>query len=562
MRRSRPFKRSDRQIRIPNSGLQAAYLKLTTAKLCSSIYQQSRETRLLLFKVIGTQEIGCMRALAILLPYAEASPVPVSQSEPFAFEAIVKTMQTDVCVIGGGPAGSALAAQLSVLGNRVVLVERAEFPRRHLGESLTPGVRTLLESIGAGDVFGKTGASPVESVLVNWDKGLRERIDPESRGTIVDRGRFDALLLKHARAAGVQVLQPAVFRDCSPLAEGWRVTVEQGGETIHVSARFLADASGRAFATRGRKRRTGARTTAYYAYWQGSDLPKRPRVEAGSDAWYWGVPIPDGTYNTLVFVDPRTYSPDVVQEMVARSGLLEGCRDIHMVSPFQAADATPYIDEQSVTHNSIKVGDAALSIDPLSSSGVQKAIQTALSGAVVVNTLLRRQESRGAAVEFYRSSLTDASERHRRWTSEYYGAAAATRKSEFWRQRSSIDNPAEPVPRLNAGDFADEQLALSLDLRLVESPCIDGEFVTLKTALQHPALERPVTYVGGSEMPPLVRRLRPGMKPMEIALLWSDQVPIRSGLALTGWLLSKGLLVRARDERAQKPTHQITAFRL
>ncbi|HET9100262.1 MAG TPA: NAD(P)/FAD-dependent oxidoreductase [Acidobacteriaceae bacterium] len=459
-------------------------------------------------------------------------------------------MQTDVCVIGGGPAGSVLAAQLSVLGNRVVLVERSEFPRRHLGESLTPGVRTLLESIGAGDIFGKAGASPVESVLVNWDTGLRERIDPECRGTIVDRGRFDALLLKHANAAGVQVLQPAVFRDCSPLAEGWRITVEKGGETIHIGARFLADASGRVFATRGRKRRAGARTTAFYAYWKGSDLPKQPRVEAGSDAWYWGVPIPDGTYNTLVFVDPRTYSPDMIQEMVARSGLLEGCRDIHLISAFQAADATPYMDEQSVTHSSIKVGDAALSIDPLSSSGVQKAIQTALSGTVVVNTLLRRQESQAAAVEFYQSSLLDASERHSRWASEYYGAAAATRKSEFWRQRSSVNRPAEPVPALNAGDFADEQLALSADLRLVESPCIDGEFVTLKTAMRHPGLERPVTYVAGSEMPPLVRRLRPGLTPMEIAVLWSDKVPIRTGLALTSWLIRNRLLIPAVDEKA------------
>ena len=270
----------------------------------------------------------------------------------------------------------------------------------------------------------------------------------------------------------------------------------------------------------------------------------------------------DGTYNTLVFVDPRTYAPDVIQEMVARSGLLEGCRDIHPISPFQAADATPYIDEEFVTDHSIKVGDAALSIDPLSSSGVQKAIQTALSGAVVVNTLLRRPESSGAAGEFYRSSLTDASERHRRWAGEYYGVAAATRESEFWRRRSSVDKPAEALPTLNAGDFADEPLALSPDLRLVESPCIDRDFVTLKMALQHPALERPVTYVGGTEMPPLVRRLRAGMKPMEIALLWSDQVSINTGLALTGWLISKGLLVRARDHNANQLIHQIPSFRV
>jgi flavin-dependent dehydrogenase len=426
-----------------------------------------------------------------------------------------------------------------------VLVERAVFPRKHLGESLTQGVCALLESIGAGDVFEKAGALAVESVLVNWDGGLRERIDPESRGMLVDRGRFDTLLVKHAMAAGAQVLQPAIFRDCSTHADGWRIRVEQGDKSICIDARFLADASGRSLATRGRKRQTGARTTAFYAYWNGSDLPRRPRIEAGSDAWYWGVPIPDGTYNTLVFVDPRTYAPDQLQELIARSVLLEGCRDIHLVSPVRAADATPYIDEESVTRRSIKVGDAALSIDPLSSSGVQKAIQTALSAAAVVNTLLGKPESRDAAMHFYRSSLAEASERHCNWAGEYYAAAAATRNTEFWRQRASRSVPAKAAQPISASDFADESLALSPDLTIVELPCIEGGFVIVKSALNHPSLDRPVTFVGGCEMPPLVRRLRKGMKPMEIALAGSDRVPLRTGLALTGWLLANGLLVPA-----------------
>lgn len=52
--------------------------------------------------------------------------------------------KADICIIGGGPAGSVLAARLAQFGLRVCLVERAEFPRRHLGESLSPGVLPLL----------------------------------------------------------------------------------------------------------------------------------------------------------------------------------------------------------------------------------------------------------------------------------------------------------------------------------------------------------------------------------------------------------------------------------
>jgi hypothetical protein len=105
-------------------------------------------------------------------------------------------------------------------------------------------------------------------------------------------------------------------------------------------------------------------------------------------------------------------------------------------------------------------------------------------------------------------------------------------------------------------------LALSPDLTFVELPCIEGGFVTVKSALHHPSLDRPVTFVGGCEMPPLVQRVRKGMKPMEIALLWSDRVSIKTGLALAGWLLGKGLLIRAREEKAQKPVRQITPIRV
>jgi hypothetical protein len=233
-----------------------------------------------------------------------------------------------------------------------------------------------------------------------------------------------------------------------------------------------------------------------------------------------------------------------------------------LVSPIQAADATSYIDEESVTLHSIKVGDAALAVDPLSSSGVQKAIQSALSGAVVVNTLLRKPESAKAAIEFYGASLADAAERHGNWAGEYYSAAAATRNGEFWRQRASRSVPGKAVPSFEASDFADEPLSLSPVLRFVELPCIDGEFVAVKSALQHPGLDRPVTYVGGFEMPPLVSKLRPDMKPMEIAQLWSNQVPINTGLALVGWLIGRGLLARSLDENAQKSMRQVTTFRV
>ena len=54
----------------------------------------------------------------------------------------------DVLVIGGGPAGSTIAALLAAQGRDVVLVEKARHPRFHIGESLLPANAELFEQLG------------------------------------------------------------------------------------------------------------------------------------------------------------------------------------------------------------------------------------------------------------------------------------------------------------------------------------------------------------------------------------------------------------------------------
>lgn len=476
-----------------------------------------------------------------------------------------------VCVIGAGPAGCVFAARLAQLGHVVTLVERLPFPRTALGESLTPGVLPLLAMIGAREPVETAGFTRVRSVMSTWEGEVRERDDPGEGGLLVDRGRFDGLLLERARAVGVRVLQPGTVCERQYVDGAWRLRIATPAGTIPLEADYLADAAGRRGAWPGRRRRDGVPTVALYAYWRGATLPRQPRIEAGLDAWYWGVPLPDGRYNTLAFVDASRVREhrgrrldDLFRDCLSRSGLMPPGLDASPDGPIRAIDATPYLAEDGVTMASIRIGDAAAALDALSSSGVQKAIQNALAGAVVANTILRRPDSGAAAMQFFRSAIADAVLRHRAWAASHYATVASRQPAAFWLARAngaaaatlpprSAGHSASPVTREDEDGARRARLLTSLAggvrlsplLEFVDQPCLGEEFVTIRPAVRHPQLDSPVAYLGPWPIEPLLRHVRPGMTAMEIVGAWSERVPPRTGLAIASWLLDHRLLVPA-----------------
>lgn len=459
----------------------------------------------------------------------------------------------EICVIGAGPAGSTFAARMAQLGHQVHLVERKRFPRKRLGESLSPGVMTLLRAADMHETIEAADFPRVRSVRVKWADAPRLREDPNQEGLLVDRGEFDQRLLARAQAMTVQVHQPARVVEQRWDGAKWHLALDIDGRARQLNANFVADAGGRRGVSPKLQTKTGPSTLAIYGYWRGAILPAMPRIEAGEDAWYWGVPLPDGSYNTLAFVDPGwlrsapgSNLSERFQRLIERSGLMEDCRDAALIAPVGAIDATPYLSNDYVAPNGIQLGDAALAIDPISSSGVQKAIQSALSGAIVANTLLRRPQLTDAALGFYRAQLSEASEQHRRWAAGHYRDVAEKCDRPFWRERSVQAGTIEPpLPALDAVALAATPLQLSPELEFVRTPCLQGDFVGIASALHHPRLATPLVFLGGRELAPLLQQLPPGKTPLQIAEYWSDRIPLESGMAIAGWLVRHGILVGA-----------------
>ncbi len=454
-------------------------------------------------------------------------------------------LHADVCVIGGGPAGAACALRLAQLGHDVLLIERAPRGRPHVGESLPPSVLPWLEQLGVREAVEGAGFLRPRGSLVQWDGGLRDNSGDAGSGEPgfqVDRARFDALLLEAAVAAGANVLH--AVSALTPLRDehGLRVPLADG-RVVH--AQRLVVATGRRAGEHA-----GVRTAALYAYWDGHGIDDpRTRVEAGDEAWYWGAPLPDGSFNATVFVDAaRCTGMDPVRreawyrELLMQSALLRPCLRGRRRDAVRVCDATPRVDPHPIDERVVKVGEAAFSLDPLSSQGVQAALRSAWQAAACVHTMTRRPEAVALAIAFYREQVQAAAARHARLAGGFHAAAARVRGTAFWRDRAgaavaeALAPPSLPLPALDA------QVRLDPRASWRRVPSLQGPFVVETEALVHPALEQPVSYIGRWPLDRLLAGLDDPRPVAELLRGWRVECGDEGAVQLLAQLWRQGIV--------------------
>ena len=132
-----------------------------------------------------------------------------------AYPAQVTNEIYDVIVLGGGPGGAMAGGLLARRGHRVAIVERAGFPRFHIGESMLPQSLSVLERAGALDAVRAAGfvrkngaafmsADGRRTARFDFSKGFPASEHPHAFQ--VDRATFDHVLLTWAAAQGATVL--------------------------------------------------------------------------------------------------------------------------------------------------------------------------------------------------------------------------------------------------------------------------------------------------------------------------------------------------------------------
>lgn len=334
--------------------------------------------------------------------------------------------ECDVLVIGGGPAGSTAAALLAERGYRVTLLEKAHHPRFHIGESLLPANLPLLEKLGVADEVKAIGMEKWGAEFVSpWHahKQTFEFADALDKtmpmAYQVRRSEFDEILIRNAARKQARVVEGCQVHDVSflPAQSGAVIHAkhENGSDEI-VQARFVLDASGRETflgnRLKAKKRNKDHTSTALYAHFSGAE--RNCGKEEGhitifwfEHGWFWFIPLADGTTSVGAvswpyYLKTRHKKPldQFLMETIALCPAL-AARLTHAqrVSPVEATGNYSYVCDRTHGSNYLLLGDAYTFIDPVFSSGVMLAMQSAFVGAETVDVCLRQPEHAAAALK-------------------------------------------------------------------------------------------------------------------------------------------------------------------
>ena len=322
--------------------------------------------------------------------------------------------QSDVLIIGGGPAGSTAAMMLVEKGYRVTLLEKARHPRFHIGESLLPANLPLFERLGVADEVRAIGMPKWGAEFVSpWHAGRTQTFEFAEAwdksmpfAYQVRRSQFDEILIRRAGACGARVIEGCRVRDVEFPDKGVRVQAEhEDGRKETFEARFIIDASGRdtflANRLNTKQRDRKHNSSAMYAHFSNAQRHEDCK-RAGNiciywfeHGWIWFIPLADGATSVGTVVWPyymksrkKPLREFFLETIALCRPLQERLKDAELISDVEATGNYSYSCERSYGNRFLLVGDAFTFIDPMFSSGVMLAMTTAVTAADTVDVCL------------------------------------------------------------------------------------------------------------------------------------------------------------------------------
>ncbi len=327
----------------------------------------------------------------------------------------------EAIVVGGGPGGSTIAAALAEAGHRVLLLDKARFPRhKACSEYINAGAAQLLDQMGTLDDVIAAGAHRMEAMIVHAPNGNRfmanfAKAEPGRAALGLSRHRFDHLLLERAKAAGVTVCERAHVRDViqdNGKVVGVVATIDGSREELRAPLVIGADGHNSVVA-RDLDLTIPLRwpcRTGLVAHYRGvRDLDRYGEMHVGQHHYAGLAPLESGLTNVAVVassrdVEQRSGSIDAfflesIQALPSVAMKLDGAERIGGI---RGVGSMASRARRTSGDGFLLVGDAASFLDPFTGEGIYEAIKGALLAAPIASAALKAGDTSASALDPYR----------------------------------------------------------------------------------------------------------------------------------------------------------------
>ncbi|MFD1163374.1 NAD(P)/FAD-dependent oxidoreductase [Hwangdonia seohaensis] len=333
----------------------------------------------------------------------------------------------DVLIVGGGPAGSALAHHLSKMNIKTIVVEAERFPRDKVcGDGVSPIALKELHDIGITQTEAFKKANSIEKVglFLNKDQTFIQLEKPETlpfHARIIPRIELDYMVYKAAKSAGAQFIENARVVDFKVSAHKVVTTYKKGASEKEIISKLIVGADGSRSLV-GRKLRGNMPDPAYQllglrSYFKNVNGPKN-RVDVyfskeNFPGIYWLFPKGENGANVGMAMVFKTCPQQASEVRKCFSNFIESNPDLKKrlgkgkaIEKIQGWPITFYNSQNPIiSHRAMLIGEAAGLINPLSGDGIQYAVLSARWASVEIKKCSEQNDFSYAAMAGYQTKI-------------------------------------------------------------------------------------------------------------------------------------------------------------
>lgn len=414
---------------------------------------------------------------------------------------------SDVLIIGGGPAGSTTGSLIKKYMPElsVTIIEKARFPRDHVGESQLPMIGRILNEMGcwekceAANFPMKVGATyrwGGSDELWDFNFVDPQQVEQEARpgryegvrmntAWQVDRAVYDEILLDHAQELGCDVYQQTqvvrVIRGDDDRDRIDHVVVRDvSGDEHELRARHFIDASGNAAIIRKAMevpldQPASLKNVAFWDYWENTEWAveigvggTRVQVLSIGTGWLWFIPL-GPTRTSIGFVCPADFykesgkSPEEIYAWAVQQEprVRELTKNATQRGEVEATKDWSFLAERLVGANWMLAGECAGFADPILAGGMMLTHTCARHAAYVILELERGERDARWLMSDYEQTQRRRIKQHIRFADFWYAGNGQftdlEKHSAKIAEEAGLEmDPKEAFRWLSTGGFTDD----------------------------------------------------------------------------------------------------------